>query len=41
MARLGHSTPNAAMRYQHAAADRDRAIADVLSERVRHLPPRD
>lgn len=31
MARLGHSTPGAAMRYQHAAADRDRAIADALS----------
>lgn len=32
MARLGHSTPAAAMRYQHAAADRDRVIADALSE---------
>lgn len=31
MARLGHSTPVAAMRYQHAAADRDRVIADALS----------
>jgi integrase len=31
MARLGHSTPTAAMRYQHAAADRDRAIAEALS----------
>jgi len=31
MARLGHSTPAAAMRYQHAAADRDRAIAEALS----------
>jgi len=40
MARLGHSTPNAAMRYQHAASDRDRAIADALSEQVRHLPTR-
>ena len=27
MARLGHSTPQAAMRYQHAAAGRDREIA--------------
>ena len=34
MARLGHSTPGAAMRYQHAAADRDRAIADALSRLV-------
>lgn len=31
MARLGHSTAAAAMRYQHAAQDRDRAIADALS----------
>lgn len=31
MARLGHSTPAAAMRYQHASADRDRAIAEMLS----------
>lgn len=31
MARLGHSSPQAAMRYQHAAKDRDRAIADALS----------
>lgn len=31
MGRLGHSTPGAAMRYQHAAQDRDRAIADALS----------
>ncbi|WP_449385065.1 tyrosine-type recombinase/integrase [Cellulomonas soli] len=34
MARLGHSTPAAAMKYQHAAADRDRAIADALSALV-------
>lgn len=31
MGRLGHSTPSAAMRYQHTAADRDRAIAEALS----------
>ncbi|MEZ5116955.1 MAG: site-specific integrase [Candidatus Nanopelagicales bacterium] len=31
MARLGHSTPQAAMIYQHAAADRDKAIAESLS----------
>lgn len=31
MTRLGHSTPAAALRYQHAAADRDRAIAEALS----------
>ena len=32
MARLGHSTVTAAMRYQHAAADRDKAIAAALSK---------
>lgn len=32
MARLGHSTPQAAMRYQHAAAGRDRQIAALLSK---------
>ena len=31
MARLGHSTPAAAMRYQHAAQGRDRHIAEALS----------
>jgi len=31
MRRLGHSTPGAAMRYQHAADDRDAAIAAALS----------
>lgn len=32
MARLGHSTPAAAMRYQHSASERDKAIAVRLSE---------
>jgi integrase len=32
MARLGHSTPGAAMRYQHAAQDRDKVIAEALSK---------
>jgi integrase len=31
MARIGHSTPQAAMRYQHAAAGRDREIAAGMS----------
>jgi integrase len=31
MRRLGHSTPSAAMRYQHAADERDAAIAEALS----------
>ena len=30
--RLGHSTPQAAMRYQHVAAGRDREIAALLSK---------
>ena len=32
MARLGHSTPAAAMRYQHAAQGRDQAIAELMSK---------
>jgi integrase len=35
MSRLGHSTPGAALRYQHAAQGRDRIIADALSELVK------
>lgn len=31
MARMGHSNSAAALRYQHATADRDRAIAEALS----------
>jgi integrase len=34
MARLGHSTPGAAMRYQHAAQGRDAEIAKALSALV-------
>lgn len=34
MARLGHTTPAAALRYQHAAAGRDAIIAAKLSELV-------
>jgi integrase len=32
MARLGHSTAGAALRYQHASQDRDKVIAAALSE---------
>lgn len=32
MARIGHSTPAAAMRYQHAVSGRDKAIADAMSK---------
>jgi hypothetical protein len=34
MARLGHSTQGAALRYQHAAQDRDMEIAKRLSAMV-------
>jgi integrase len=34
MGRLGHSTPGAALRYQHAAEGRDMAIAQALSALV-------
>jgi hypothetical protein len=32
MARLGHSSPRAAMIYQHATRDRDQAIARALGQ---------
>jgi alanine racemase len=32
MNRLGHASSQAALRYQHATADRDVAIAGALSE---------
>lgn len=38
MARLGHSTPRAALIYQHAASDRDEAIAQALERaRIAHF----
>lgn len=39
MARLGHSTPAAAMRYQHAARGRDAEIAAALSRMAGHDAP--
>lgn len=39
MARLGHSTPGAALRYQHAADERDRMIADALSTLIANTTP--
>ena len=36
MGRLGHSTPSAALRYQHAAAERDQEIARRLSAMAAH-----
>lgn len=38
MGRLGHSTPGAAMRYQHAAQGRDREIAALLSKLAGDTP---
>jgi integrase len=35
MARLGHTTPAVALRYQHATLDRDHAIAEKLSALMR------
>jgi hypothetical protein len=32
MARMRHASPQAALVYQHATAERDRAIADALGE---------
>jgi hypothetical protein len=34
MARIGHSSPRAALIYQHATAERDRAIADYLEQTI-------
>jgi hypothetical protein len=35
MARIGHASPRAALRYQHATAERDRAIATFLDEQIK------
>jgi hypothetical protein len=34
MARIGHASPRAALLYQHATKDRDRAIASYLGDVV-------
>jgi integrase len=39
MARLGHSTVSAALLYQHAAADRDKVIAEALSKLAADVVP--
>ena len=39
MGRLGHSTPGAARRYQHAAQGRDMEIAKALSALATHASP--
>lgn len=38
MARIGHSTPRAALIYQHATEDRDRAVAEAMSRLVEPQP---
>jgi integrase len=38
MARMGHASPAAALRYQHATEERDRVIADALSAMVEPAP---
>ncbi|HEU5033396.1 MAG TPA: site-specific integrase [Mycobacteriales bacterium] len=38
MARMGHSSARAAMIYQHATADRDRAVAEAMSRLVAPTP---
>ena len=34
MARIGHACPAAALRYQHATAERDRRVADWLEDQI-------
>jgi integrase len=34
MARMGHASPQAALMYQHATAERERAIADALGAMI-------
>jgi integrase len=40
MARMGHASPQAALRYQHATAQRDAAIAGALDKMVSECAPR-
>jgi len=35
---MGHASPQAALIYQHATADRDRAIANALSDMATGAP---
>jgi integrase len=39
MVRMGHASPKAALRYQHATRDRDAAIARALSDLVEQSQP--
>jgi integrase len=38
MARMGHATPDAALRYQHATEDRDRILAEALAKLATPAP---
>jgi integrase len=38
MARMGHASPTAALRYQHATEERDRVIAEALSALIKPAP---
>ena len=38
MRRIGHSSPTAALRYQHAADDRDKVVAEALVELAPKAP---
>jgi len=38
MHRAGHASPTAALRYQHATEDRDRALADALADLAQPAP---
>ena len=39
MSRMGHASPRAALIYQHATLERDRALADALSELAKSSEP--
>jgi hypothetical protein len=38
MSSMGHASPDAALRYQHATGERDKAIADALAAFARPAP---
>jgi integrase len=39
MVRMGHASPRAALIYQHATQERDRVIADALSDLIARSSP--
>jgi integrase len=38
MVRMGHATPDAALRYQHATQERDKVIAEALADMAKPAP---